>query len=81
VLKSDLPYNRICFTFAKGFKGAVARNRSRRLGREAYRLMKSRLSGGSDLILLIYQEVKDKVFLSDRLAQLESLFKKAGLFL
>jgi len=75
-----LPYNRICFTFAKGFKGAVARNRSKRLGREAYRLIKSRLSGGNDLVLLIYQETKEKVFLSDRLNQLESLFKKAGLF-
>jgi len=81
VLKNDLPCNRICFTFAKGFKGAVARNRSKRLGREAYRLMKNRLFGGNDLILLIYQETEEKVFLSGRLSQLESLFKKAGLFI
>jgi len=56
VLKNDLPYNRICFTFSRGFGNAVDRNRARRLGREAFRLLKPRLSGGSDLILLVYPE-------------------------
>jgi len=83
VLKNELPYNRICFSLFKGFGNAVSRNRAKRLGREAYRLMKNRLFGGYDLILLIYHEAeknqqKDPV-LSDRIWQLEFLFKKAGL--
>jgi len=80
VYKNDLPYNRICFALPKGFGGAVARNRAKRLGREAYRLMKNRLLGGYDLILLVYQEAKEEIFISDRLSQFESLFIKAGLF-
>jgi ribonuclease P protein component len=81
-----LPYNRICFTFSKP-KGiarsawnAVSRNRARRLGREAFRLMKNRACCGFDLILLVYSgaEIKNES-LSDRIKQLESLFKKAGL--
>jgi len=91
-LKNDLPYNRICFTFSKtSFKGkgaaskeshiswnAVSRNRAKRLGREAFRLMKERLACGYDLILLVYAETN--MALSGRIGQLESLFSKAGLF-
>jgi ribonuclease P protein component len=77
-----LPYNRICFTFSKGFGNAVVRNRARRLGREAFRLFKPRLIGGYDLILLVYPE-PERLFtakaLPDRTLQLESLFCKAGL--
>ena len=89
VFNNDLPHNRICFTFSRqkgkpGFGNAVARNRARRLGREAFRLMKDRLSGGYDFVLLVYPETEvnlsgKKLTLSDRTAQLESLFKKAGL--
>jgi len=63
---------------------AVSRNRAKRLGREAYRLMKARLLVGYDLILLVYPEADktktqaDFTF-SDRAEQLESLFTKAGL--
>ena len=56
VLKNDLLYNRICFSFSRGFGNAVVRNRARRLGREAFRLLKPRLAGGHDLILLVYPE-------------------------
>ena len=77
VLENGLSYNRICFTFSRGFGNAVARNRARRLGREAFRLMKGRLSGGYDLILLVYPE--SDMALSGRMGQLESLFYKAGL--
>jgi ribonuclease P protein component len=38
-----LPHNRICFTFPRGFGNAVARNRAKRLGREAFRLLNSKL--------------------------------------
>jgi ribonuclease P protein component len=76
-LKNDLPHNRICFTFSRGFGNAVARNRARRLGREAFRLMKSRLCGGHDLILQVFPE--SEANLSDRAGQLGVLFLKAGL--
>jgi ribonuclease P protein component len=86
VEKNNLPYNRICFSFSRGFGNAVARNRARRLGREAFRLLKGRLSGGYDMILLVYPEPESscsqavrQVVLSDRMEQLEFLFSKAGL--
>ena len=69
VLRNDLLYNRICFTFSRPSRGkrlskenqqplwnAAARNRAKRLGREAYRLMKCRLEGGYDLIYLVYPD-------------------------
>ncbi|MDR3020343.1 MAG: ribonuclease P protein component [Treponema sp.] len=62
---------------SRGSRNAVARNRARRLAREAYRLMKPRLVGGYDLILLVYPETE--MTLSGRASQLESLFRKAGL--
>jgi RNase P protein component len=67
-----LPYNRICFSLFKGFGNAVSRNRAKRLGREAYRLMKNRLSGGYDLFLLFYPKAEENCqkgsVLSDRTA-------------
>lgn len=77
VLKNGLPRNRICFTFPRKFGNAVVRNRAKRLGREAYRLMKNRLTAGFDLILLIYPESEST--LSERERQLETLFQRAGL--
>jgi len=66
----------------KGYGNAVSRNRAKRLGREAYRLMKNRLSGGYDLILLVSSETeqnRSESALSYRTWQLETLFLKAGL--
>jgi ribonuclease P protein component len=88
VLRNDLPYNRICFTFSRGFGNAVQRNHAKRLGREAFRLLKAKLSAGSDIILLIYPDKKNAGLskvpeekLSDRLSQLQFLFSKAGLLI
>jgi len=82
VLKNNLTYNRICFTFAKTKNkswNAVARNRAKRVNREAFRLTKARFSGGHDLILLSYPDY----FLENgslSREQFVSLFTKAGLF-
>jgi len=80
VLENELPRNRICFTFSRGFGNAVERNRARRLGREAYRNLKPRLRCGYDLILLVYPEEPAPVF-AKRMKQLEHLINKAGLLL
>jgi ribonuclease P protein component len=53
-LENGLGRNRIVFTFARKFGNAVRRNRARRLGREAFRLMKAALKSGWDLALLLY---------------------------
>jgi ribonuclease P protein component len=85
VLKNDMLYNRVCFTFSRKFGNAVVRNHARRLGREAFRLIKGRLTGGYDLVFLVYppldkeQSGKSKAAFSERTLQLESLFTKAGL--
>ena len=83
VLENGLPRNRICFTFSKGFAGAVRRNRTRRLGREAYRILKPGLNHGYDLVFLVYPEDAGSagagLGLADRLGQLRYLFAKAGL--
>jgi len=85
VLKNDMPYNRICFTFSRKFGNAVVRNHAKRLGREAFRLMKLRLCGGYDLVFLVYppldkeQSGKSKTTFSEKVLQLESIFTKAGL--
>jgi ribonuclease P protein component len=75
-LENGLARNRIAFTFARKFGNAVERNRARRVGREAYRLLKNRLKSGYDLVLLVYP---GKDFLADRMDQLETLFFRAGL--
>ena len=80
VLKNELPVNRICFTFSRGFGTAVERNRARRLGREAYRTLKSRLRCGHDLILLVYPDAGQPSF-EERMGQLQYLFARAGLLL
>jgi ribonuclease P protein component len=95
VLKNGLSYNRIGFTQIRKYGNAPERNRARRLGREAYRILRPRLKTGFDLVLLVYPgqssparqgkhpkspRIKPgRSSLSARLAQLESLFGKAGL--
>jgi ribonuclease P protein component len=94
VLKNGLPYNRIGFTQTRKYGNAPERNRARRLGREAYRLLRPRLKTGFDLVLLVYPGSPNPArpgkpagsrarpgrgSLEARLAQLKSLFGKAGL--
>ena len=78
VLKNALPHNRICFTFSRGFSGAVERNRAKRLGREAYRNLKPRIKCGYDFILLVYPDNPNTTY-AGRAGQLEYLLSRAGL--
>ena len=75
-IDNGLELTRIAFTFARNYGNAVERNRSRRLSREAYRLMKVRPRKGLDLVLLVYP---DGDLYAVRVHQLEVLFTKAGL--
>ena len=76
-LRNGLPHNRIAFAFPRKFGNAVERNRSRRLSREAYRLLRNELRKGFDLVLLVYPG-RDNF--STRTDQLKDLFFRAGLF-
>jgi ribonuclease P protein component len=87
VLNNGLSCNRICFTFTRKFGNAVERNRAKRLGREAYRMLKSGLKGGFDLVLQVSPvraaqvSCVSKIAYVDRLHQLTSLFTRAGLLM
>ena len=71
--------NRLGVTSSRKVRGAVRRNRAKRLLRENYRLLEPELRGGYDLILMMkpleplpdYTQVK---------REMKSLFKRAGLF-
>jgi ribonuclease P protein component len=78
VLGNGFEYNRIAFSFTRKFGNAVERNRARRVSREAYRHIRSKLKNGYDLVLLIYP---GKDFFSARMDQLGTLFSKAGLLM
>ena len=71
--KNDLNCNRVAFTTSKGFKGAVKRNREKRIGREIYRMRRGGINSGYDLLFIFYP---GKYSFSDRQEQLEKLFKK-----
>jgi ribonuclease P protein component len=73
---NGLKHNRVAFSFPRKYGNAVERNHSRRLSREAYRLLRSELRQGYDLILLVYSG-RDNF--PERMEQLRALFLKAGL--
>jgi ribonuclease P protein component len=75
--RNGLPHNRIAFAFPRKYGNAVERNRSRRMSREAYRLVRNELRKGFDLVLLVYPG-RDNF--STRTDQLRDLFRRAGLF-
>jgi ribonuclease P protein component len=49
---NELPHNRLGLSVSRKFGGAVQRNRMRRLFREAYRLTRSQMPTGLDLVLI-----------------------------
>jgi len=74
--KNQLTYNRIAFTFPRKYGNAVQRNRSKRYGREAWRLHRHIWKQGYDLVLLVYPG-KDSFL--ERQAQLHTLAGQADL--
>lgn len=77
-LSNEMGFNRIAFPLSRGFGCAVARNRSKRFSREAYRLLKAHLSVGFDMLLLVYPDSENDSFQA-RCAQLRTLCEKAAL--
>jgi len=77
-LENGLARNRVCFTLSRGFACAVRRNRAKRLGREAYRLLSPGLRRGYDLVFLALPEDAE-TGLERRMGQMRRLFAKSGL--
>lgn len=56
VKKNHLGKNRLGITATKKIGGAVQRNRARRVIKEAYRLLESRLQGNRDIVIVARQK-------------------------
>ena len=52
-LENNLGMNRVGFPLIRGYGNAVERNLSKRYSREVYRLIKSHLNTGYDMLFLI----------------------------
>ena len=74
--RNNLGWCRVVLTTSKGFKGAVRRNRQKRIGREIYRKLKGRLRQEFDLIFILYP---GDYFYSERKKQISLLLQKADL--
>lgn len=77
-LRNGLPYSRFGFTASRHLGPAVARNRARRLMREAVRLRREALSPGWDLVLIARSPLREASFHEVNQA-VEQLLKRARL--
>lgn len=68
--------NRIAFPIPRGYGNSVERNSSRRYSREAYRLTKTFLNTGYDILFFVYPGNDS---FSTRCVQFRTLCEKAGL--
>ena len=68
--------NRIAFPIPRGYGTSVERNSSRRYSREAYRLTKTFLNTGYDILFFVYPGNDS---FSTRCVQFRTLCEKAGL--
>ena len=75
--ENGLEYNRVVVSSVRKFGCAVARNRARRVGKEAYRCIKDRIKPGFDLAFILFP---GDYSYEERISQLSYLLKKAGLF-
>ena len=76
-LENNLGMNRVGFPLIRGYGNAVERNLSKRYSREVYRLIKSHLNTGYDMLFLIYPGNDS---FSARCDQIRLLCQKADLF-
>lgn len=77
-LPNHLTVTRLGLRVQRGLKGGVARNRAKRLVREAFRAHKAQLKTGDDLLILIHQIAG--VSFSQFEAELTSACSKLRLF-
>lgn len=77
VLQSACDRARAVVVPVRSYGNAVARNRAKRLVRECWRLGKSRLCGGHDVVVVVYPGTDS---FDQRNAQLARLLKQAGLY-
>ena len=75
-IENNLDWNRIAVSPVRGLKNSVARNREKRVCREAYRQLKHRIKTGYDLAFVLFP---DRYSLSERVRQLEKIFERIGL--
>ncbi|MCQ2601433.1 MAG: ribonuclease P protein component [Treponema sp.] len=75
-LENNLGMNRVGFPLIRGYGNAVERNLSKRYSREVYRLLKSHLNTGYDMLFLIYPGNDS---FHSRCDQIRLLCQKAGL--
>lgn len=68
--------NRVGFPLIRGYGNAVQRNLSKRYSREVYRLLKTHLNTGYDMLFLVYPGNDS---FSARCVQFRLLCQKAGL--
>ncbi len=79
-LENALGHNRLGFSISsRNFKLAAARNRIRRLFREVYRLKKSELRPGFDMVLVVKRGFDKNSHYTKAEGLFKELVKKAGL--
>ena len=76
-IENNLEINRVGFPLIRGYGNAVKRNLSKRYSREVYRLLKSHLNTGYDMLILVYPGNDS---FHSRCEEFRLLFQKAGLF-
>lgn len=76
--KNQLSYNRIAFLASKKVGNSVTRNRARRLMKESYRQMNSKLAEGFDIIFIARNTIID-LKCADVKKSMEAASRKAGI--
>ncbi len=75
-MENGLESNRVGFPLPRGYGNAVQRNLSKRYSREVYRLLKTHLNTGYDILFLVYPGNDS---FSTRCVQFRTLLIKAGI--